>query len=457
MKRLIEGGIVALALATAALAAGAGAGQALRNAPNGTPPAPILQAARPGAILPATQTLFDGYVRDGRMPGIVGAFGVGALPPVYPLAGHVADTPGAAAVTPDTLWRVYSMTKPITGMAAMILVEEGRLRLDQPISDFYPGFARMRVLTSPDTSLDSRPATRPITVRHLLTHSAGLGYSIITKGPLLKAYERGGILPAAVDARTEVQMRAVRPATLQAFAERVATLPLIAEPGTKWSYSIGLDVMAAVIERAAGMPFERFVQTRLFDPLRMRSTYWQVPRSQVGRLADNYAWIGDNRVPIDPALTSVFLQAPSFPYGGAGLVTSARDYDRFLHMIANGGKLDGARVMKPETVRLATSNLLPAGVTFGGVGGATGGSAASVPMGFGAGGSVYLADQPGGASKGTYGWGGAAGTVGWVDPVRKVRGTIMVNYFPADKWPLRQQVIGALARDAAALTGRARP
>jgi len=452
MKLLIGSGVAALALATVALA-----GQAVRQEPAGTPPAPILQQARPGAVLPATQALFDGYVRERRMPGIVGAFGVGSLPPVYPLAGHIADTPRAAAVTPDTLWRVYSMTKPITGMAAMILVEEGKLRLDQPISDFYPGFAKMQVLTSPDTSLDSRPATRPITVRNLLTHTAGLGYSIITKGPLLKAYERAGILPAAVDARTEVQMRAVRPASLQAFAERVATLLLIAQPGTKWNYSIGLDVMAAVIEKASGMRFERFVQTRIFDPLRMRSSYWQVPRSEVGRLADNYAWIGDTRVPIDPGRTSVFLEKPSFPYGGAGLVTSARDYDRFLHMIANGGELDGARVMKPETVRLATSNLLPIGVTFGGVGGATGGSADGVPMGFGAGGSVTLADQPGGASRGTYGWGGAAGTLAWVDPVRKVRGTVMVNYFPADRWPLRQQVAGALVRDTARLAVRAQP
>jgi len=452
MRLLIGSGVAALALATVALA-----GQAVRQGPGGTPPAPILQQAQPGAVLPTTQALFDGYVRERQMPGIVGAFGVGSLPPVYPLAGHIADTPGAAMVTPDTLWRVYSMTKPITGMAAMILVEEGKLRLDQPISDFYPGFAKMRVLTSPDTSLDSRPATRPITVRNLLTHTAGLGYSIITRGPLLKAYERAGILPAAVDARTEVQMRAVRPATLQAFAERVATLPLIAEPGTKWSYSIGLDVMAAVIEKASGMPFERFVQTRIFDPLRMRSSYWQVPRSEIGRLADNYAWIGDTRVPIDPGRTSVFLEKPSFPYGGAGLVTSARDYDRFLHMIANGGELDGARVMKPETVRLATSNLLPIGVTFGGVGGATGGSADGVPMGFGAGGSVTLADQPGGASRGTYGWGGAAGTLAWVDPVRKVRGTVMVNYFPADRWPLRQQVAGALVRDTARLAVRAQP
>ncbi|URW75001.1 beta-lactamase family protein [Sphingomonas donggukensis] len=406
--------------------------------------API--AVRETPAYPAVQALFDGYVRDGKMPGIVAAIGQGDAPPAFPQAGAISTDPGAAKAGPDTLWRVYSMTKPITAMAAMILIEEGKLRLDQSVSDFYPGFKAMKVLSSPDTSLDSVPAKTPITVRMLLTHTAGLSYSISAKGPLLKESERLGILPAAVNAAVEAQARAARPKSLQEFAGRVATLPLIAEPGTKWSYSIGLDVMAAVVEKASGVPFERFVQTRLFDPLKMRSSYWTVPASEVGRLADNYAFAGANMFPFDPAKTSVYLQPPSFPYGGAGLVMSARDYDRFLHMLANEGTLDGVRVMKPATVRLAMSNLLPTGVVFGGVDGNTGGQSAGA-MGYGAGGSVYLRDVPGGASKGTYGWGGAAGTIAWVDPVRKIRGTVMVNYFPADKWPLRADVVKALYAD----------
>jgi CubicO group peptidase (beta-lactamase class C family) len=419
--------------------------------------APQPVQARPAApLLASTQDLFDRYVRENRVPGIVGAFGVGDTPTLFPAAGRISDDANAVPATADTLWRVYSMTKPVTAMAAMILIEDGKLRLDGPIADFFPGFARMRVLTSPDTSLASRPATTPITVRHLLTHTAGLGYSIVTKGPLLKEYERLGIVPAAVNAAAEKEARPTRPTSLAAFATRVATLPLIAEPGSKWSYSIGLDVLAAVVEKAAGMPFERFVQTRLFGPLRMTSSYWTVPRTEVGRFASNYAFVGDVRAPVDPAATSVWLTPPSFPYGGAGLVMSARDYDRFLHMLADEGTLDGVRVMRPETVRLALSNLLPPGVVFAGVGGTTGGAAAGrTPMGFGAGGSVYLADGAGGfPSKGTYGWGGAAGTVAFVDPVKKVRGTIMVNYFPADQWPLRQDTVAALSRDAARLHGR---
>lgn len=407
------------------------------------PPRP--PAAPATRTLPATEGMVRRYVTVNKVPGMVVVVGGPTWTSAH-AAGRTATDAGAPAATVDTLWRVYSMTKPITGMAAMMLVEDGRLKLDQPISDFIPAFKSMKVLTDPDNSLASRPATKPITVRNLLTHTAGLGYTIVTKGPLLKEYERLGIIPAAVNAQAEAAMAPVRAKSLEEFANRVATLPLIAEPGTKWSYSIGLDVLGRVIEVASGMSFERFLQTRMFGLLGMTSTYWQVPESQKARLATNYAWAGDNLLPIDPAATSVWLQAPSFPYGGAGLAMSARDYDRFLHMLQNGGTLEGKRVMKAETVALAMSNLLPAGVTFGGVDGATGGQAGP-KMGFGAGGSVYLETLPGRPGKGTYGWGGAAGTVAFVDPVRQVRGTVMVNYFPADRFPLRDDLVKALASD----------
>ena len=416
------------------------------------PPQPVPQPARapaPAHGHAAIQALFDGYVASKKMPGIVGAFGRGPSPTLFVSAGTISLDPGAAPAGPDSLWRIYSMTKPITAMAAMLLIEDGKLKLDQPLSDIYPEFARMRVLTSPDTSLESVPATRPITIRMLLTHTAGLSYNISAKGPLLQEYERLGLLPGAINQATEGPARRTRPTSLQAFAARVAQAPLIAQPGTKWSYSLGLDLTAAVVEKVSGMSFERFVQTRLFNPLKMRSTFWSVPPSEVGRFADNYLIAGAGPVPLDPAKTSAFLQPPSFPYGGAGLVSSARDYDRFLHMLVDEGTLDGVRVMKPATVRLALSNLLPPGVVFTGVGGATGGTQGP-PMGYGAGGSVYLADVPGGASKGTYGWGGAAGTIAWVDPVKKIRGTVMVNYFPADRWPVRSDVVKALYADARA-------
>ncbi len=432
-----------LATLTVALLATTGA-PARQAAPRPAPQSALRGAQTASSLLPQTQALYDGYVRARKMPGIVGAFGLGDLPTAFVAAGAISLDPGAPAAGPDSLWRIYSMTKPVTGMAAMLLVEDGRLSLDDPLSKYFPAFAKMRVLTSPDTTLDTRPAKKPITLRELMTHTSGIGYQINAKGPLLKEYERLGLVPATVNAQVEAQARRARPASLAAFAERVAQAPLVAEPGTKWHYSMGLDVLAAVVEKASGMSFERFVQTRLFAPLRMTSTFWQVPPRDVARFASNYVFVEDDLSPLDPAARSPWLQPPSFPYGGAGLVSSARDYDRFLHMLQNYGMLDGARVMKEDTARLAMSNLMPAGVTF---------ESDGQQRGFGAGGVVYLADDPAGASKGSYGWAGAAGTLAIVDPARRFRSTIMVNYFPAEKWPLARETFAAIRGDAARLHG----
>jgi CubicO group peptidase (beta-lactamase class C family) len=419
-------------------------------------PRAMMPRGIPAAVLlPETQALFDGYVRDGKMPGIVAAYGLGRLPTLYPAAGKIGPAPDSLAAGPDSLWRVYSMTKPITAAAAMILIEEGKIGLDDPVSKYIPAFARMTVLTSPDTSLDAVPAKSPITIRELLTHTSGLGYNINAKGPILKLYEAKGILPAEVNAATEAEMRKVRPATLEEFANRVASVPLIYQPGTKWHYSIGLDVMGRVIEVASGMPFDRFVDTRIFAPLRMTSSFWTVPGRDINRLATTVAFVGDKMVPFDPPATSPYMKPPSFPYGGAGLVMSARDYDRFLHMLQNYGELEGVRVMQEATARQMMSNLLPNGVTFPGIGNVNGNgngdtATRAAQIGYGAGGTVYLTDGPGGfPAKGTYGWGGAAGTIAFVDPARRARATIMVNYFPGEKWPLREQAVAALAKDIA--------
>lgn len=393
----------------------------------------------------AETALAKRYVAEGKVPGIVILAGRpdGAVTVVS--EGRVADEPGAHAADVDSLWRVYSMTKPITGIAAMILIEEGKLKLDQPISDFIPAFKNMKVLVDPAKDLTSRPATRPITVRNLLTHTAGLGYNIITKGPLLDEYNRLGINPAQVNVQMEGQMAALRPDSLEEFANRTASLPLIAEPGAKWSYSIGLDILGRVIEVASGMPFDQFVNTRIFKPLKMEQSYWTVPADKVGNFASNYVFMGATRVPADPAATSIYLKKPEFPYGGAGLVMSARDYDRFLHMLLNRGELDGVRILKPETVAVAMSNLLPAGADTSILNETAKDTGAQ--MGFGAGGSVYLGDVPGGPGKGTFGWGGAAGTIAWVDPVHKVRGVGMINLF--GDTPLKREVSKAIYADLA--------
>lgn len=380
--------------------------------------------------------MLDAYVRDHKLCGVVAAVGRGTAAPTFVYAGRLSDDPGATAAGPDSLWRIYSMTKPITAMAAMILVEEGKIRLDEPISDFIPAFKNVRVMISPETSLESRPARHPITVRELLTHTSGLGYQILGTGPLPKEYERLHLLGG----RVAGPANDMQPNSLEEFADKVATVPLRAEPGTGWNYSISLDILGRVIEVASGMPFDRFVDSRILKPIGMTSTYWTVPKADAARLATAYIWQGDKKVPIDTGSGSDWLHPPKAPYGGSGLVSSARDYDRFLQMLAGHGSIGGVRVLKPETVRLAMSNLLPAGVHI--VSNIT--PASVMAQGFGAGGELFLKDVPNGVSAGTYGWYGAAGTIGFFDPKKNLRVTVMVNYFPGDKWPLYADVVKAI-------------
>ena len=383
---------------------------------------------------PTIKAEFDSYVSSGKLPGVLATIGrASGLPDVI-----AVGTQGLGEKTPvniDSLWRVYSMTKPITGMAAMILVGEGKMKLDQPISEFLPEFANMTVLTDPEKSMDAVPAKNQITVRHLLTHTAGLGYSIITKGPLLQAYLDNGITPGIVS-RFPIPGQPTSTPTpdLKTFSERLAKLPLVAEPGTKWSYSISLDLLGRVIEVASGMDFEAFLKTRIFEPLKMNSSYFQVPKSETPRLVSNYAPVNGILFPIDPAATSIYLDKPAFAFGGAGVVCSARDYDRFLNMLANYGELDGVRIMSPKTAALAMSDLLPTAVSTDGT--------YAEGAGFGAGGRVGK-----GANEGVYGWGGAAGTVAFVDPKRKLRAICMAQYMPSNAYPFHENFAKWVLKD----------
>lgn len=381
------------------------------------------------------QTALDGYVGAGTLPGVEASIGRGTAPAAFLSAGTLARG-STVAVDADSLWRVYSMTKPITGMAAMMLVEDGKIALDQNIADFIPAFANPRVLIDPMKDLTSRPAARPITVRNLLTHTAGLGYSIITKGPLLAEYIRLGITPGAVSRKKLPNVPDVPTApSLEVFADRLATLPLIADPGAIWSYSVALDLMGRMIEVASGMAFDTFLQRRIFDPLGMTSTWFQVPADQAHRLTTNYFILPIGPFPVDPGMDSVYLDKPPFPFGGAGLVSSARDYDRFLAMLAGEGAVDGVRVMKTETARLAMSNLLPQGVK---------GTGMIAGAGFGAGGQVTIKPGDAGQGVGTFGWGGAAATIAWVDRERGIRAAGYAQYMPDTSQPFTTDVAKAV-------------
>ncbi|RXZ66653.1 class A beta-lactamase-related serine hydrolase [Pelagerythrobacter rhizovicinus] len=411
-----------------------GAGAALGTLPLGR--AALAQAGR----WPSVAALAERYVRGRKVANMVAALGWGQRAPDVIAHGTLAIGQAVPAGI-DSLYRIYSMTKPITGMATMLLIEDDKLELDQPLAEILPAFADMQVQKTYDGSItDLEPAERPITIRHLLTHTAGLGYSIIQKGPIRTAYERAGVIPGQVTRLPLGEMfgRGTPAPSLKAFADNLAKLPLVAQPGTRWSYSVSLDLLGRVIEVVSGQPFDAFLKERLFDPLGMTSTWFQVPASEVGRLTTNYGLMNGRPLPLDPARASVYLGPPAFPFGGAGLVSSPRDYDRFLRMLVGYGEFEGKRVMSEAAVRLGTSNLLPEGVNTAGT--------LAAGAGFGAGGRVGLGEQAG-----IYGWGGAAGTIAFADLKRGLRAGLFTQYMPADALPIQSEFPLAVAADLEAM------
>lgn len=395
-------------------------------------------AAEPD-LLPNVRAMIERWVGPGKFPGMIATLGMPQREPQFVARGSEGFT-DPDPVTPDSLFRIYSMTKPVTGMATMLLIDEGKLGLDQPLADILPQFAKMQVQATPDGSVtDLKPAKTQITIRHLLTHTAGLGYSIIQKGPIKAAMEQAGLIAGQISRMPVPGLDRGKPVhSLELFADGLAKIPLVYEPGTKWSYSVGLDLLGRVIEVASGLSFDGFLQQRIFEPCGMNSTWFQVPASEAKRLTTNYAAMGNTLIPIDKGEDSIYLDKPPFPMGGSGLVSSPRDYDRFLQMLANYGTIGGKRVMSEHAVRLGTSNLLPAGVE--------GPSLMAPKSEFGAGGRVGV-----GAEAGIYGWAGAAGTVGMVDMKRGIRSSIFVQFMPPNANSLLPEFQQALKADIMAL------
>jgi len=386
----------------------------------------------------AVERFIDTYVSSRRVANMVAALGHRQDEPQFIARGRDAFT-SVRQSNADSLYRIYSMTKPITGMAAMMLVDEGKIRLDQPVADILPAFAEMKVqkvYDGPLTPDNLEPAVRPITIRHLLTHTAGLGYGIVQEGPLSEAYREAGLVPGVVSRlETPGTFRGTPAESLEAFADRLAEMPLVYQPGTRWSYSVGLDLLGRIIEVVAGTPFDTFLHERILKPCGMGSTWFKVPSSEVYRLTANYLLAGGVLLPIDLPENSVFLDEPPFPFGGAGLVSTPRDYDRFLRMLAGGGMIDGLPVMSPDAVRLGTSDLLPDTLVPGG------GFAGN--RGYGAGGVVGR-----GSEEGLYGWFGAAGTAGLVNVKTGLRSSLFTQYMPPDAYPVQDEFQASVAQDA---------
>ncbi|GAA3551365.1 serine hydrolase domain-containing protein [Amycolatopsis ultiminotia] len=332
------------------------------------------------------------------------------------------DAEARLPVEMDTIWRLYSMTKPVTSVALLTLWEEGLLSLSDPVEEYIPSFANMTILGA-DSPPDSRvPATEPIRISHLLTHTAGLTVTGMADNAVDAAYRRAGI---AALAQPEDY-------TLAELCERLAALPLLFEPGSAYNYSHATDVLGRVIEVVSGTSLDQFMQQRIFDPLRMPDTGFRIPeRDRLSALYLRKATTGDTlRLPDfeEPA-----GELPTLVAGGHGLMSTAPDYYRFAQMLAHGGELDGQRVLSPRTVASIAANHLPGGALlseFTHPPTRTGAHLQGRGFGFGV---TPLLDPVGInslSSLGEYGWGGAAGTNFWIDPQADLVVLFMMHVIP---------------------------
>jgi CubicO group peptidase (beta-lactamase class C family) len=347
---------------------------------------------------------------------------------VYERAVGWADKEAGRRMTADAIFRIASQTKALTSVAIMALVEEGKLTLSDPVDRFIPAFRQTTVAVRSDTGRVIVPARRRITIRDLLTHTAGISYG--TDSLVAPLYAANGLGPAAGWG----WYTADKDEPICATMERLATLPFVAQPGERFVYGYNTDVLGCVVERASGVPLDQFIRTRITAPLGMKDTYFYLPRDQRARLAAVYASVSDTqlaRAPEGPRGQGNYVEGPRRSFaGGAGLLSTARDYARFLQMLLNGGALDGARVLAPKTVALMTTNQTDTLFSRDG-------------QGFGLGFSVLERAGAGGRveSVGTFGWGGAYGSTYEVDPKERLVLVFMIQQLPnrsnlAAKFPM---------------------
>ncbi len=364
--------------------------------------------------------LFQRYVDDNRIAGAV-AIVLRDGKPVYERAVGWSDKEASRRMTVDTMFRIASQTKAITSAAILVLLEEGRLGLTSPASEFIPAFQKTTVAVQSqdgvaNSGVNAAPAKRPITVFDLLTHTAGISYG--TNTHVAAQYEAKGLGPAAGYGWYTADKEEPVCTTM----ERLASLPFVAQPGESYVYGYNTDVLGCIVERASGMPLDRFIETRITGPLGMKDTRFFISPGQRERLATVYGSGADGKIARAPEGArgqGHYVDGPRSNFaGGAGLVSTARDYARFLEMIRRGGELDGVRVLAPRTVALMTTNQI------GTLHSATG-------LGYSL--AFQTVDRYGAngmSSVGSFGWGGAYGTRYHVDPEARVTMVLMIQMLP---------------------------
>jgi CubicO group peptidase (beta-lactamase class C family) len=384
------------------------------------------KAGSPEEIGISTQRLkrlsaaFQSDVDKGVIPGAVVLIARDGKVAFFDVFGF-QDREKRSPMKPDSIFRIASMTKPITSVALMTLVEEGKIQIDDPLSLYLPEFKELKVgveKVAPETGklqLSLEQPRRGPTIQDLLRHTSGFTYDVFGDSLVKRAYQTANV-------RNSNQ-------TLAGFTSRLAELPLAYHPGTTWEYSVSTDVLGRVIEVVSGVPFDQFVSDRVLKPLKMTSTNFFVPESDAGRLAEPQL---DPTTGTRPVLLGGLdvTRKPSFPSGGGGMVSTAADYARFSQMLLNGGELDGARLLSPHTVALMTTDHLPPGTPIG-LGGQFGSLKPDLEdgQGFGLGFAVRVAPghNPYPGSVGEFYWVGATGTVFWVDPKERLVAILMIQ------------------------------
>ncbi|MEE4300136.1 MAG: serine hydrolase domain-containing protein [Pseudomonadales bacterium] len=375
--------------------------------------------------------LEERYLKPGKVAGF--------LPLVY-RRGEIAycepmglmDIERGKPVREDTIWRIYSMSKPITSVALMQLYEQGHFQLSDAVDRWLPEFRDLRVYRSgvyPNFLTD--PCERRMTVKDLLTHMSGLTYDFMVATNVDAAYRKAGV-------RLEKKS-----GTLDDMAHILSRLPLEFSPGTSWNYSVATDVCGLLVQRMSGQRFDEYLQEHLFGPLGMVDTGFSVPEDKLDRFAANYQRGPDKGLQlIDDPMDSPYGGEVTFFSGGGGLVSTAHDYLRFCRMLLGGGTLDGVRVMGRKTIELMSANHLPNGDDLTKWARGTFSETTYEGYGFGLGFSVNLGPGPTATagSLGEIAWGGAASTIFWVDPAEDLAVILMTQFMPSGTFNFRGQM-----------------
>jgi CubicO group peptidase (beta-lactamase class C family) len=379
---------------------------------------------------------FARYVDDGLLNGWLLAISR------YGKVVHVSrcgyrDKEAGLEVTPDTLWRIYSMTKPVTSVAAMMLYEEGRFELTDPVSRFIPAFSDVRVFTGgSDQRPVTGPAIEPVRVHHLLTHTSGLTYDFHRTHPVDAMYRAAGF-----DLGTR------RDTTLAEACDLWAGLPLLFQPGAEWNYSVATDVLGRVVEVASGQSLDEFFARRILEPLGMTDTSFGAKPDDLPRLAALYGRGLDGRATRMDGLGAAARKKPAMLSGGGGLVSTAADYHRFMQMLlatadSPAGELDGVRLLNPRTVAYMTRNHLPGNQDLAQFGRPLNAESPQAGSGFGLGFAVVIdpVRLKVVSSEGESSWGGMASTAFWLDPAEELTVSFFTQLVPSSAHPIRSQL-----------------